>query len=73
MNSDYKDYTWHNEYLDYKGVQYRGHWFKTHDQTSVPNGIGEILYSDNSIYQGQVKDGIPVGMGRMTHSDGDVY
>jgi len=20
MNSDYKDYTWHNEYLDYKGV-----------------------------------------------------
>ena len=36
-------------------------------------GYGVIKHADGSMYEGQTKNGLYNGRGRLTHADGDIY
>ena len=48
--------------------------FRTKDRYKpVWEGLGTINFADGSVYQGQTKNGLFNGKGRMKHSNGDIY
>lgn len=71
MEGDGKDLKWNNyfEEID-KNRQYRGQWSK---DRKVWGGIGEIKFSDGSLYQGMIKNKLFNGKGRITHANADIY
>ena len=36
-------------------------------------GLGTIRFADGSVYQGQTKNGLMNGRGRIKHENGDIY
>lgn len=57
-------------YKSFKFSQY----FRTKDRYKpVWEGLGTINFADGSVYQGQTKNGLFNGKGRMKHSNGDIY
>lgn len=71
MNDGGKDLIWNNyfEEID-KTRQYRGQWSKDRSEWK---GLGEIKYTDGSVYQGMIKNKLFNGKGRITHANGDIY
>jgi hypothetical protein len=51
-------------------VQYKGYWNKDRSQFC---GLGEIKFTDGSIYQGMTENKLFNGKGRLTHANGDIY
>jgi len=71
MEGEGKNLTWNNYFEDIdKNRQYRGQWSK---DRKTWGGIGEIKFSDGSLYQGMVKNKLFNGKGRITHANADIY
>ena len=49
------------------------HYFGTTDKYNQPDGLGMFIYSDGSIYEGFVSNGIKVKYGRHIYDTGDLY
>lgn len=66
-----KGLSWSNFYvdLDKTGKKYQGQW---NEQRTI-EGLGTIVFKDGSKYQGQTKNGMFNGKGRMNHLNGDIY
>ena len=50
---------------------YKGQWRAS--DMNIWEGFGIIKFADGSLYEGQTRDGLYNGKGRMTHINGDIY
>jgi hypothetical protein len=51
--------------------QYKGQWRAS--DMNIWEGFGIIKFHDGNTYEGQTKNGLYNGRGRMTHANGDIY
>jgi len=51
-------------------VQYKGFW---DEKMTKIEGLGEIKFSDGSVYAGMANKDSFYGLGRITHKNGDTY
>jgi len=61
---------WRAEYTFESGDKYTGHWVKN---TAIKQGVGVLVWADQSRYEGQFKQNKINGSGRVTFYNGDLY